>query len=373
MDFTFTEEQEILRDSARRFIDKEWSVEDIKEFVDHQSSFTEEMWQKIIDLGWTAVLIPEADGGLGLSFVDLAVILEEMGRGPMPGPFISSVVLAGEAIRLAGLPHQKEAYLPKMAEGELRGTVAWTEPGDVNGLSPVELVVKRSDSFFELNGTKIFVPDADLADLIICLVETGDGTGLLLVDKDLPGVLIHSLDTMDRTSNLSEVTFDHVKVFEDRLMETNGPANTILKKILNRVNVAYSLDMVGGAKKVLDLGIEYAKTRVQFGQAIGSFQAIKHICAELLMGVECARSIAYYAAWAQDQEDQEATLAASAAKTFASETYRQVTREVLQILGGIGFSWEHELHIYLKRAKCLGALFGDVTYHRERVAQELEY
>ncbi len=373
MDFTFTEEQEILRDSARRFIDKEWCVEDIKDFVDHRSSFSKEMWQKIVDLGWTAVLIPETDGGLGLSFVDLAVILEEMGRGPMPGPFISSVVLAGEAIRLAGYPQQKEAYLPKLAYGEIRGTLAWAEPGDLNSLNTVTLTASRSDGSFDLKGTKIFVPDADLADIIICLADTGEGRGLFLVDKVCPGVEIHSLDTMDRTTNLSEVIFDHAIVPEDRLMGKPGAVDPILKQILNRVNVAYSLDMVGGSQRVLDLGVEYAKARVQFGQAIGSFQAIKHTCAELLMGVECARSIAYYAAWAQDQDDQEAALAASAAKTFASETYQQVTRKVLQILGGIGFSWEHELHIYLKRAKCLGALFGDVTYHRERVALELGY
>ncbi len=373
MDFTFTEEQEILRDSARRFIDKEWRVEDIKAFVDHRRSFTEEMWQKIVDLGWTAVLIPEPDGGLGLSFVDLAVIIEEMGRGPMPGPFISSVVLAGEAIRLAGHAHHKEAYLPKMAAGDIRGTLAWAEPGDLNSLGSVSLRAERSGGAFELNGAKIFVPDADLADVIVCLAETGDGTALLLVDKNLPGVEIHSLDTMDRTTNLSEVIFNHVTVPEDRLMGKPGAMAPVLKQILNRVNVAYSMDMVGGSQRVLDLGIEYAKTRVQFGQAIGSFQAIKHTCAELLVGVECARSIAYYAAWAQDQDDQEATLSASAVKTFASETYRQVTKEVLQILGGIGFSWEHELHIYLKRAKCLGALFGDAAYHRERVAQELGY
>jgi len=373
MDFTFTEEQEILRDSARRFIDKEWRVENIKTFIDRQSPFTEEMWQKIADLGWTAVLIPESEGGLGLSFVDLAVILEEMGRGPVPGPFITSVVLAGETIRLAGYPYQKEAYLPKMATGESRGTLAWTEPGDLNSLTPVKLRANRSGGSFELKGTKIFVPDADLADVLICLADTGDGTGLFLVDRDLPGVAIHSLNTMDRTTNLSEVIFDHVTVHEDRLLGKPGEITPFLNQILNRVNVAYSLDMVGGSQKVLDIGIEYAKTRVQFGQAIGSFQAIKHTCAELLVGVECARSIAYYAAWAQDQDHQGATLAASAAKTFASEIYRKVTKEVLQIMGGIGFSWEHELHIYLKRAKCLGALFGDATFHRERVAQELGY
>ncbi|MFH1953642.1 MAG: acyl-CoA dehydrogenase [Pseudomonadota bacterium] len=164
-----------------------------------------------------------------------------------------------------------------------------------------------------------------------------------------------------------------VSVPGEALLGEAGGADPILTQVLNRVNVAYSMDMVGGGRRVLDMGVEYAKTRVQFGQPIGSFQAIKHKSAELLMEVECSRSIAYYAAWAQEQDEREATINASGAKIFTSDMYRKATKEVLQILGGIGFSWEHELHIYLKRAKCLGALFGDAVFHRERVARELGY
>jgi len=373
MDFTFSQEQEILRDSARRFVEKECSVDYIKQFVDDKSSFTEEMWRKMAELGWTAVLIPEEYGGLGLSFVDLAVILEEMGRGPMPGPFISSVVLAGEAIRLCGNPYLKDAYLPKMALGEIKGTLAWAEPGDLNSLDNITLTANNAGESFTLNGTKIFVPDADLADFIICVAKTEEGTGLFLVEKEAPGVGINVLHTMDRTVNLCEVVFNDVTVPKDALLGEAGAADPFLRQVLNKVNVAYSMDMVGGGRRVLDIGVEYAKTRVQFGQAIGSFQAIKHKSAELLMEVECSRSIVYYAAWAQEQDEMEATINASVAKVFSSNMYRKATKEVLQILGGIGFSWEHELHIYLKRAKCLGSLFGDAAFHRERVAQELDY
>lgn len=373
MDFDFSQEQEILRDSAKRFVEKECSVDYIKQFVDNKTFFTDEMWQKIAELGWTAVLIPEEYGGLGLSFVDLGIILEEMGRGPMPGPFISSVVLAGEAIRLAGNPDQKDAYLPKMAMGELKGTLAWTEPGDLNGLGNITLTAKSAGEFFILNGRKIFVPDADQTDIILCVAKAEEGTSLFVVESGDPGVGINSLSTLDRTMNLCEVVFNDVSVPREALLGAAGAADPILTQVLNRVNVAYSMDMVGGGRRVLDMGIEYAKTRVQFGQAIGSFQAIKHKCAELLMGVECSRSIAYYAAWAQEQDEREATINASGAKIFSSDMYRKATKEVLQILGGIGFSWEHELHIYLKRAKCLGALFGDAAFHRERVAQELGY
>lgn len=373
MDFTFNEEQDILRDSARRFVEKECGVDYIKQVLDGQAAFTEEKWQKITELGWTAVLIPEEYDGLGLSFVDLAVILEEMGRAPMPGPFISTVVLSGEIIRLAGTPDQKQAYLPKLAMGELKGTLAWTEPDDLNSLDNMRLTARVQGGSFILNGIKIFVPDADQADIIICAGKSDKGTSLFLVDRDEPGVEVNALITMDRTMKLYEVTFNDVNVRKDSLLGQEGEADDALRQILNRINVAYALDMVGGGQKVLDIGIEYAKTRVQFGQAIGSFQAIKHKCAELLMELECSRSIAYYAAWTQEHNERQAAINASVSKAFCSEMYRNATREVLQILGGIGFSWEHELHIYLKRAKCLEALFGDVAFHRERLAQELDY
>ena len=373
MDFTFNQEQEILRDSARRFVASAFGAEYVRGFVDGKESFTEEMWKNIAELGWTAVLIPEEYDGLGLGFVDLAVIIEEMGRGPVPGPFISSVVLAGEALRLAGNHRQKGAYLPKMAAGEVKGTLAWAEPGDLNGLNTVALTATEKKDAFILNGTKIFVPDADLADFVVCAAMTKEGTSLFLVDKGPPGVEVDVLHTMDRTVNLCEVVFNDVEVPKDSLLGTAGEADPLLKQVRNRVNVAYSMDMVGGGQRVLDMGVEYAKTRVQFGQAIGSFQAIKHKTAELLMEVECSRSMVYYAAWAQDQDEREASISASSAKVFSTQMYRNTTKEVLQILGGMGFSWEHDLHIHLKRAKCLGTLFGDVVYHRENIARELGY
>lgn len=373
MDFTFNEEQDILRDSARRFVDQECGMDYIKHFVDGEKTFTDDMWKKIAHLGWTAVLIPEEYEGLGLSFVDLAVILEEMGRAPMPGPFISTVVLAGETIRLAANPEQKQTYLPKLAGGELKGTLAWAEPDDLSALDNLRLTAQEKDGAFILRGTKVFVPDADLVDIIICVAKSDEDTSLLLVDRRSPGVHVNTSITMDRTTKLCQVTFDNVRLQKDALLARKEDAETTLRQVLNRVNVAYAMDMVGGGKRVLEMGVDYAKTRVQFGQPIGAFQAIKHKCAELLMEVECSRSIAYYAAWALDQSEREATINASVAKTFCSEMYRKATKEVLQILGGIGFSWEHELHIYLKRAKCLGALFGDAAFHRERLAQELDY
>jgi alkylation response protein AidB-like acyl-CoA dehydrogenase len=373
MDFTFNEEQDILRDSARRFVENECGLDYVKHFGDGEKAFTDEMWQKIAALGWTAALIPEEYDGLGLSFVDLGVILEEMGKGPMPGPFISTVVLAGETIRLAGDPEQKEIYLPELAAGARKGTLAWAEPDDLNNLDNLSLTAHKKGESFILNGTKVFVPDADLAHTIICVAKNEQGPSLFLVDRNDPGVQVNALVTMDRTTKLCEVTFNNVKVQTDALLANAEEAHIRLGQTLNRVNVAYAMDMVGGGQRVLDIGVDYAKTRVQFGQPIGSFQAIKHKCAELLMEVECARSIAYYAAWALEQDEKEATINASVAKAFCSEMYRKATKEVLQILGGIGFSWEHELHIYLKRAKCLEALFGDAAFHRERLAQELGY
>ncbi|MFC1825268.1 acyl-CoA dehydrogenase family protein [Thermodesulfobacteriota bacterium] len=373
MDFTFNEEQDLLRDTALRFVEKESGIDIIKQLVDGEKEFTEEKWMKMAELGWPAILIPEEYEGLGLSFIELAVILEEMGKGPMPGPFISTIVLAGEAIRLAGNSEQKQKYLPGIAAGELKGTLAWAEADSLYHLGDMKVKAQASGESFLLKGTKIFVPDADEADVIICVAKMEEGAGLFLVEKQDSAAQVNALVTMDRTTKLSEVVFDEVMIPKTAVLGQAGQAENVLGEVMNRISVAYSMDMIGGGQKVLDIGVEYAKTRVQFGQPIGSFQAIKHKCAELLMDIEGARSIAYYAAWAQDQDQKEATINASAAKAFCTEMYRKATKEVLQILGGIGFSWEHELHIFLKRAKCLGALFGDVTYHRERIAREMEY
>jgi alkylation response protein AidB-like acyl-CoA dehydrogenase len=373
MDVTFTEDQAMLRNTARRFVSNELSIDYIRSIVDGQDTFTEQKWNKLTQLGCHGILIPEEFGGLGLSFVDLAVVLEEMGRAPLPGPFVSTVVLAGEAIRLAGSAEQKAAFLPKIAGGELKATLAWAEPEYLYDADSFKTQYQRTGSEITLNGIKIFVTDASLSDLIVCAAKGPDGPGLLMLPRGMPGLEITPLKTMDRTMDLCEVVFNDVRVGLDALLDKGDGASNILNKLLDRINVAYAFDMIGGTDRVLNIAVEYANVREQFGQPIGAFQAIKHRCADMLMGLEGARSIAYHAAWAQDNDSRHATIHASTAKIFCSEVYAGATRDVLQVLGGIGFSWENELHIYLKRAKCLGALFGDPSFHRERLARELNY
>lgn len=373
MDFTFTEEQDILRDTARRFIANEISVEFVRKVVDQEARFDDEKWSKIVELGWNGILIPEEYEGLNLSFVDLAVVLEELGRAPMPGPFTSTVVLAGEVIRIAGNRNQKEAFLPKIASGEFKATLAWAEPGSLYDLNHVCTTARNNGPSLILDGTKLFVTDADVSDLLVCVASGPHGNCLIVVEHDAPGVEIRRIETMDCTTSLCEVAFHEVVVSRDHVLNGDLNTATVLEQVFNRVNVAHALDMVGGAERALSIGVEYAKIRSQFDQPIGSFQAIKHRCADLVTELEGARSLSYFAAWAQDQDLHEATTSASAAKAFAAEVYAHTTREVVQILGGIGFSWESEVHIYLKRAKCLGALFGDPTFHRERLAQVLGY
>ena len=320
-------------------------------------------------------MIPEEFDGLALSFADLSVILEEMGKGPLPGPFATSVVLGGETLRLSENHEKTQNYLSKLASGEKKGTLAWAAENDLKMWNNTGLSAYIQGDTYILNGKKTFVPYADAANFAVCVAQCEGETALLLVDIPSEGVMVKKLDCFDKTTSLCVMMFEEVAISKDAILAKGEAAENILKHVMNRINVAYAMDMVGGGQKVLDIGLEYAKTRIQFGQPIGAFQAIKHKVAELLVDIEGARSIAYYAAWAQDQEEEEEenTLSASAAKVFCSQMYRNVTKEVLQILGGIGFSWEHELHIFLKRAKCLSVLFGDILFHREKLAEKLHY
>lgn len=373
MDFTFTEEQDMLRESARRFVADHLSLDFLRKVVDGADRFGDAQWSKMIELGWNGILIPEEFGGLGLSFVELAVVLEELGRGPGSGPFVSTVVLAGEAVRLAGNKEQKQDILPKVAAGELKATVAWAEPDILYDINHMKCHFEVDHSEIILKGTKIFVTDADDTGLIICAASGPRGNALVSVDTQCQGVAVNRLETMDNTTSLCEVVFESVRLPNEAVLSARLQTAPVFGQIFNRINVAYALDMVGGARRVLDIGVEYAKIRTQFGQPIGAFQGIKHRCADLLMDVEGARSLAYYAAWTQDHDPDQAGIYASAAKAFSTETYYRTAAEVIQILGGIGFSWESEVHAYLKRARCLGSLFGDPAFHRERLAYELRY
>jgi alkylation response protein AidB-like acyl-CoA dehydrogenase len=381
MDFGFSQEQELLRQTARSFLEKECPSGFVRRMMDDPTGSTDEFWAKLAELGWLGLIYPEPDGGMGLGLVDLTVVLEEMGRAVMPGPFFSTVLLGGLAIREAGSDAQRQAWLPRIAAGQARVTLALLEESARWDAAGVQVAAKPGKAGgFVLSGTKLFVPDGHSADLLVVAARTAKvtkddpshGVSLFLVPADRKGVATTLLPTMDQTRKLAEVALQRVEVGADALLGPLHQGWPILSRILDRAAVALCAEMCGGAQKVLDLSTEYAKIRVAFGKPIGTYQAVKHKCADMLVAVENAKSITYYAAWAADQDAPDAPLAAAMAKAFVSDAYRKVAGDGIQVHGGIGFTWEHDMHLYFKRAKGSEVAFGDATLHRERVAQLLE-
>jgi len=301
--------------------------------------------------------------------VDFVVVLEEMGKASVPGPFFSSTCLGGLAILEAGNDAQKQKYLPGIAAGKTKATLAFLEENARWDEKGINIKARKGKKNYSLSGVKLFVPDAHVADVVVCATHTADGLSLFVVDRQQAGVNTRLLKTMDQTRKLCEVTFDKVQVTPDAVLGAAGQASVPLRRIIDRSKVALCAEMCGGAQKVLDMTVEYAKIREQFGRPIGSFQAIQHKCANMLVQVESAKSATYYAAWAVSNNIPEAPLAAAMAKAYCSDAFRQVTAEGIQVHGGIGFTWEHDMHIYFKRAKGSEVTFGDATWNRELVAQ----
>lgn len=378
MDIRLNEEQIEIARQARRFCENESPMDYVRAMVEDERGFTEDVWKKMIEMGWTALRIPELYGGLGMELMDLAVILEEMGRGVVPGPLFSTVLLAAETIMEAGSESKKEAYLTMIAEGEAIGTLALHETDGGADPGYVQMEARSNGNGFVLNGAKLFVPDGNVADFLICAArtETGEdpaeGITLFLVDPKTEGVSVSLLPTMDGTRKLCAVEFKGVEVIGDKILGGANEGWRHLRRVLQRAQVGLCAESVGGAQRAMEIATEYAKVRIQFDQPIGAFQAVKHRCAQMYVEVESSRSILYWAAWAQDHGDPtEAALAASVAKAYCSEVYRNATSSAIQILGGTGFSWEHDIHLYLKRAKANEVALGDPVYHREQVAQLL--
>ena len=369
MDFGFSEEQELLRKSAADFLAKECPMSYVRQMMEDDRGYSDELWNKMAELGWTGLIYPEEYGGAGLSIVDLVVVLEEMGKASVPGPFFSSTCLGGLVILEAGNDAQKQKYLPDIAAGKTKATLAFLEENARWDEKGVNIKARKGKKNYSLSGVKLFVPDAHTADVIVCAVRTADGLSLFVVDRQQAGVNTRLLKTMDQTRKLCEVTFDKVQITPDAVLGTAGQASEPLRRIIDRSKVALCAEMCGGAQKVLDMTVEYAKIREQFGRPIGSFQAIQHKCANMLVQVESAKSATYYAAWAVSNNIPEAPLAAAMAKAYCSDAFRQVTAEGIQVHGGIGFTWEHDMHIYFKRAKGSEVTFGDATWNRELVAQ----
>ena len=374
MNFGFNEEQELLRNTARKFFENECGSETVRRLMETPEGISAELWKKLAEQGWLGLIYPEQYDGTGLGLVDLVVLMEEMGRAVAPGPYFSTVLLGGLAILEAGDDAQKKEWLPRIAAGDKRVALAWMEPSAQLGPAGVTLTAVKRGETFTLSGTKLFVHDAHTADALVVAARTrpgagADGVSLFLLPKGTKGLEVTLLPTMDQTRKLCEVACSDVTVGADALLGAAGAGWAPLSRVLDRATVALCAEMCGGAQKVLDMTVEYAKIRQAFGRPIGSYQGVKHRAADMLVDVENSKSITYYAAWALDENSPEAPLAVSMAKAYVSDAYRRVAAGGIQLHGGIGFTWEHDLHLYFKRAKGSEFTFGDATHHRERVAQ----
>jgi alkylation response protein AidB-like acyl-CoA dehydrogenase len=372
VDFGFSEEQEMLRQSARALLEKECPSTVVRRLMEDECGFDSALWKKMAELGWLGLVIPEEYGGGGLSYVDMVLIMEEMGRVVLPSPFIWTVMVA-EAIKRAGSSNLKSSFLPKIASGELIATIAYLEPSAVWSAEGITMTARSEGGGYVLDGTKLFVNDGHIADCILVAARTrgsgNRGITLFALESKRAGITVARLTTMDQTRKLAEVKFSGVNADAGDVIGDAGSGWNTLSEIIDRGKVMLAGEMMGGAQKVLEMTVDYAKVRVQFGRPIGSFQAVQHKCANMMIDVEGAKSAAYYASWAVSNEVAEASLAAALAKAAASDAFRRVSAEGIQLHGGIGFTWDHDMHLYFKRAKSSEFTFGDASWNRELVAQ----
>jgi len=369
MNFAFSDEQEELRKVVRQFLENKSPETAVREQMETEAGYDEKVWSQMAEqLGLQGLAIPEQYGGSGFGYIELVVILEEMGRSLLCAPYFSTVALAANTLLHSGDEDAKGAHLPGIASGETIATVAFTEANGKWDASGITTTATRDGDGFTLSGEKMYVLDGHTAGLVIVAARTDAGISLFTVAGDAAGLTREALPTMDQTRKQARLTFDGTPA---ALLGTDGEGWTVLERVLDLAAVALAAEQVGGAQYVLEMAVQYAKDRVQFGRPIGSFQAIKHKCADMLLEVESAKSAAYYAGWCASELNDELPSVASLAKAYCSEAYFHAAAENIQIHGGIGFTWEHPAHLYFKRAKSTELLFGDPTYHRELLAQRI--
>lgn len=362
MNFDFTDDQRMLRDQARRMLEENASARAIME---GSEPFDRALWKQICELGWTGAALPEEEGGVGLSYVDLCVIAEELGRALAPVPFSSSIYLALEAVRLGGSAEQKRQHLPKLASGAVIGTLAASEGAGALLAKNIRAEVSGG----RLSGVKTPVPDGDVADLAVVAAKSGGETGLFLVDLNGEGVSREPVATIDPSRSHAKITFDGAPA------EPLGAAAEgwdLLTRVQDHAAVLFAFEQVGGAQKCLEDAKEYAMNRFAFGRPIASFQAIKHKLADVYMKTELARSNAYYGAWALNTGAAELPVAAAAARVAANTAFLFAAEENIQTHGGMGFTWEFDCHLYLRRAKLLALALGSEKRWKERLISRLE-
>jgi alkylation response protein AidB-like acyl-CoA dehydrogenase len=362
MQFGLTETQQTLKNTVRKFLAVECPLAEVRKQMETETAFDATLWRKIAEQGWTGIIFPEEYGGFGMGMVEMAATLEEMGRALLPGPFSSTVLLAGSLLDAAGNDSQKQKYLAAICRGEAKATVALLE--DSASWSPDAVQMKAAG--LTLNGRKLFVPDAAVADFIIVAARMDGDLALFVVPSNARGLRVTNLPAMDATRKLYEVAFDDVSA---ELLAQGSHARAALDRALDIATVGLVAEMTGGMQRLLETTVEYAKTRKQFGRAIGEFQAVQHQCADMLVYTESSRSAAYYAAYAIQEGIPEARLAVSVAKAYASDAYREVGNRAIQIHGGMGFTWENDAHLFYRRAKASELSYGDAAFHRERIAK----
>jgi alkylation response protein AidB-like acyl-CoA dehydrogenase len=369
---TFTglaEEHEDFRDSVRSFVERVSTESQVRRLMDTDDGYDPVVWRQMAEqLGLQGLAVPERFGGSGASFLELGVVLEEMGRALLCSPFFSTVVLAANALLLSGDEKAQEDFLPGIAGGGTIATVAITESSGSWLTGDLAMRASAGDGGWTLSGTKSFVLDGHVADLLLVFARSDAGISLFAVSADAPGLTRTPLPTMDQTRKQAVLDFDGTPA---RLISAEGAAGPVLEHLLDLAAVGLAAEQIGGAQRCLEMSVEYAKVRTQFGRLIGSFQAIKHKCADLLMAVESARSAAHVGLYAAASDLAELPAIASLAKAYCSEAYTLVAGENIHIHGGIGFTWEHPAHLYFKRATSSALLFGGADQHRARYADRV--
>ena len=370
MNFAFNDDQVLLRQAARAFLDEHCRSEVVRALWDDPRGESEAMWKDIAQLGWLGLALPEAHGGSGLGMVETAIVLEEMGRAAYPGPY-RDTVLAALTLADAGSENQQRRWLPAVATGAARATVAFVDAELSWDPESTATRAEPTGDGWRLAGVKGLVPWAHVADFILVPARAPEGLTLFLVEPTRPGLTLRGLAGMDLGTRWAALRLDGVEVGPEAVVGPPGGAGPVLERALRRAAVAASAEMLGAARRSLDLSVAYAKVREQFGQPIGAFQAIRHKCAEMLVDVENSHAATYYAAWALDAGAEDADRAPSVAKAFVSEAARRVCGEAIQVHGGIGFTWEYDLHLFFKRAKALEVMYGDADWHRERLVRRV--
>ena len=374
MNLDFSEEEIMLKTTARDFLSAECSKKLVRELEEDEKGYFPELWRKMAEQGWMGLALPKEYGGTGMGFMGLMVLLEEMGRNIVPGPFFSTIVLGGLTILAGGIEEQKRQLLPQIARGELILAFALTEPSARYDAAGVSTAAVAEGDEYVINGTKLFVADAHIADYIICVARTKEGAGteegitLFLVEAKSPGVKCEVIPTI-AADKLCEVIFNKVRVPKKNILGELDLGWKVVKRVLEQATAAKCAEMVGGAQAVLDMTNEYAKTRVQYGRPISSFQAIQHFLADMAVSLEIARNITYEAAWYAG-EGLSCTSKVAIAKGWISDAYTLITQQAVHIHGGIGATMEHDISLFYRRAKAAELALGDADFQREVVARE---